>query len=372
MRRPQGLAECRGPSPRARGTQIGESRAQPARRSIPACAGNTAPDAALLPRLPVHPRVRGEHATLAGAADGADRSIPACAGNTSRDYSTIPRVAVHPRVRGEHQASAPDYVDTDGPSPRARGTLQPLLKAIEARRSIPACAGNTASTWWRWAVSSVHPRVRGEHQRTHPLRDTLDRSIPACAGNTLWIMYPTETLRSIPACAGNTPARSIAARSPSGPSPRARGTRGFLRRWWRSFSVHPRVRGEHLQAELANLTPSGPSPRARGTRSLESEAGTVRAVHPRVRGEHRAASGRAWTHARSIPACAGNTPGLPHPPRSISVHPRVRGEHVHRPAQIEVLRRSIPACAGNTGLSNVSGANPNGPSPRARGTPPVA
>ena len=47
------------------------------------------------------PRARGTR-LLNDSLPIFERSIPACAGNTSRDNSTIPRIAVHPRVRGEH------------------------------------------------------------------------------------------------------------------------------------------------------------------------------------------------------------------------------------------------------------------------------
>ena len=133
-----------GPSPRARGTPGQEGAEIAARRSIPACAGNTPWSSSVSETLsgpsprargtheplhrsrpvrPVHPRVRGEH-------DIAHHEQPL----------TFP---VHPRVRGEHRRRATGAYMSDGPSPRARGTPLHALKPGRVQRSIPACAGNT-------------------------------------------------------------------------------------------------------------------------------------------------------------------------------------------------------------------------------------
>ena len=172
-------------------------------------------------------------------------------------------------------------------------------------------------------------------------------------------------------------------------------------------AVHPRVRGEHLDAACSGRC-AGSSPRARGTRVADAGKGVCHrfipacagntpsgrarqrspAVHPRVRGEHRqsirttfAVGGssprargtqrqpsRGSSHGRFIPACAGNTVTVGYRSIPMTVHPRVRGEHPHRAPShtagsvhprvrgehsanafsIRLTRRFIPACAGNT------------------------
>ena len=133
-------------------------------------------------------------------------------------------------------------------------------------------------------------------------------------------------------------------------------------------AVHPRRRGEHLQARAVFSVRRGSSPQARGTllfpckcsslrRFIPAGAGntqptttptTIPPVHPRRRGEHTSTNPR-WrktagsspqargTHrttaaadsgSRFIPAGAGNTPLTVIFIIRYPVHPRRRGEHV--------------------------------------------
>ncbi len=294
------------------------------------------------------PRARGSHERVRGEPEEV-RSIPACAGLTATGHTCTRVVPVHPRVRGAHRARSGSIVCRFGPSPRARGSLFSEGRFQWQRRSIPACAGLTGGQQSRDGTGQVHPRVRGAH---------------ATGG---------EVIKRV-----------------SGPSPRARGSRvwpGVIRRW---RTVHPRVRGAHGRGGRRPDPAVGPSPRARGSpstsiiarsmlRSIPACAGLTRAgprrnrcrpVHPRVRGAHRPDHGRPRGRCgpsprargsqgleenddgdvRSIPACAGLTGRalpLPHPG---SVHPRVRGAHY------QILK-----------------ADPNatGPSPRARGSQPI-
>ena len=70
---------------------------------------------------------------------------------------------VHPRVGGEHHRRCLHKVAVVGSSPRGRGT--PFRKAVQTsrKRFIPAWAGNTLSIALLNALSTVHPRVGGEH-----------------------------------------------------------------------------------------------------------------------------------------------------------------------------------------------------------------
>ena len=155
-------AEC-GSSPRARGTRPPVRGMVFRYRFIPACAGNTPICAVRLRSVPVHPRVRGEHGIICwpespknGSSPRArgtpcialeavrwNRFIPACAGNTARRSARRSTPAVHPRVRGEHASLYRVGGRVCGSSPRARGT----------RMCYPPKAGRRP----------VHPRVRGEH-----------------------------------------------------------------------------------------------------------------------------------------------------------------------------------------------------------------
>ena len=176
-----------GSSPRVRGTAGRRDPRPSIVRFIPACAGNSfsavdhAEDPAVHPRVcgeqrrgriwytmqpGSSPRVRGtvtNSTTLAIAA----RFIPACAGNRFSPQKATLHATVHPRVCGEQSRLMPLTLCVRGSSPRVRGTAQPRQRQNHAARFIPACAGNSASSWRPIGLIAVHPRVCGEQLRRH-------------------------------------------------------------------------------------------------------------------------------------------------------------------------------------------------------------
>ena len=76
---------------------------------------------------------------------GCSRFIPACAGNTQSVTKVADMVAVHPRLRGEHERSSMRVSARPGSSPPARGTPKVGYDVRVEIRFIPACAGNTSS-----------------------------------------------------------------------------------------------------------------------------------------------------------------------------------------------------------------------------------
>ena len=131
-----------GSSPRVRGTHSPRCRDAPHRRFIPACAGNAAFGGPNIAAVAVHPRVCGERTSpIIGSflpsgssprvrgtqavrrhPGPARRFIPACAGNAESEYHRPCPVPVHPRVCGERQAWRSSLVVVPGSSPRVRGT----------------------------------------------------------------------------------------------------------------------------------------------------------------------------------------------------------------------------------------------------------
>ncbi len=174
-----------------------------------------------------------------------------------------------------------------GSSPLARGTLVGPLCLTLNQRFIPACAGNTALNRLMDADEAVHPRLRGEHYPWWILTGPRSGSSPLARGTLTEKGERRAKERFIPACAGNTTWASLC-RS--------------------QFTVHPRLRGEHVFASLSMRCANGSSPLARGTHENEDAK----------RAEQ-----------RFIPACAGNTTGCRTRTQTGAVHPRLRGEHGH-------------------------------------------
>ena len=130
----------------------------------------------------VHPRVRGEHNVRVPVDQSIVRFIPACAGNTNLGILWLTYLPVHPRVRGEHNPDSPLAHFAGGSSPRARGTPKQLAGSKLGDRFIPACAGNTITCRGTHSMTTVHPRVRGEHAESKLFSESLAGSSPRARG----------------------------------------------------------------------------------------------------------------------------------------------------------------------------------------------
>ena len=175
-----------GSSPRAWGTPRPNSTPRPYRRFIPTGVGNTCRVCHRGRYQAVHPHGRGEHTQdrprlrptngssprawgtrwFAAIRSGRCRFIPTGVGNTAEDHARPDQWAVHPHGRGEHSLSASSIWQRSGSSPRAWGTLVPVLDLRAADRFIPTGVWNTASNPQTNGNVPVHPHGRGEH----PLR----------------------------------------------------------------------------------------------------------------------------------------------------------------------------------------------------------
>ena len=215
----------------------------------------------------------------------ARRFIPARAGNTKRLHASRCPVPVHPRSRGEHLLPGIHGPTSRGSSPLARGTRPRRMPPRCGARFIPARAGNTDSWRCYTSVGPVHPRSRGEHIRPARPRGARTGSSPLARGTRMSGRLAVAPVRFIPARAGNT---------------------GWGGTGAAGSAVHPRSRGEHSTAAALGLELTGSSPLARGTpharrrqrrclRFIPARAGNTTAasqmawssaVHPRSRGEH--------------------------------------------------------------------------------------
>ena len=171
-----------------------------------------------------------------------------------------------------------------------------------------------------------HPRLRGEHPATLPFPRLQLGSPPPARGAFTSNLQNRPFFGITPACAGSI-------------KPKERG------KWQKED--HPRLRGEHSPAIIANTSPRGSPPPARGAYyDFTRVTGVVRITpacagsipldrfqrsnskdHPRLRGEHIASYTFCHDGRRITPACAGS---IDLPKRFTEIfwdHPRLRGEH---------------------------------------------
>ena len=180
-------------------------------------------------------------------------------------------------------------VSATGSSPRLRGTPGGHGQHGQDERFIPAFAGNARSAGRGLRSSTVHPRVCGERHHQTPYRCLRSGSSPRLRGTRPRSLRRVDGLRFIPAFAGNAPP--------------TRAPRPLI-------PVHPRVCGERTLTALAGFSPTGSSPRLRGTQ-LRYQPG--------------------YAVDRFIPAFAGNAESPGCEQRPCPVHPRVCGERAFCP-----------------------------------------
>ena len=198
-----------------------------------------------------------------------------------------------------------------GSSPHTRGTHDVCLIDTPPSRFIPAYAGNARRRRCPSRPVSVHPRIRGERSGNGKRLIRSIGSSPHTRGTRIPIPLPSPKIRFIPAYAGNA---------------------NWLCAYWRTSSVHPRIRGERQFARQNTLYAKGSSPHTRGT------PGTMR---------------RQPYPVRFIPAYAGNAMSRSSASGPRTVHPRIRGER-SRASRSSITRRgSSPHTRGTPIMGNI-------------------
>src|SRR5690606_25477698 len=135
----------------------------------------------------VHPRVRGDDCGGSRAATATARFTPACAGTTpGPEYQSTfgrgspPRargrplaascrsaaLPVHPRVRGDDATVQLDQGEPHRFTPACAGTTRvPDAWVASGCGSPPRARGRHVFHWGRFLHFTVHPRVRGDDVR---------------------------------------------------------------------------------------------------------------------------------------------------------------------------------------------------------------
>ena len=217
-----------GSSPHTRGARDGGGAVGDGVRIIPAYAGSTAPRKSISPSSKDHPRIRGEHAVRRHEGWTVVGSSPHTRGALRRILWTDKRWLDHPRIRGEHSDSASTTSDSS--------------------RIIPAYAGSTAGDGGGDEGGGDHPRIRGEHADGALTQMSIGGSSPHTRGAPPGHAHRDSARRIIPAYAGSTrPTRSA-------PPPNR---------------DHPRIRGEHLEANVNKTITQGSSPHTRGAPTVK-------------------------------------------------------------------------------------------------------
>ena len=232
------------------------------------------------------------------------RLIPAHAGKTHGVLSLCQLEAAHPRSRGENVGDGGQLVHCRGSSPLTRGKRHTSMRAKHGRRLIPAHAGKTRGWRVRGAVSTAHPRSRGENHIVSRAGIEPAGSSPLTRGKLKATQGGQQGGGLIPAHAGKTQWRSG---SPPGKP------------------AHPRSRGENAVGDPHSRTAYGSSPLTRGKPACPPERGR---------------------RGRLIPAHAGKTVCIVRTTVVLGAHPRSRGENRSQVAGAMTPMGSSPLTRG--------------------------
>ena len=307
-----------------RGTLSRIGHLRPQSGIIPAYAGNTYKHVRGWKFRRDHPRVCGEH--VVGERKGSVQTgssprmrgtpfptskpcvtmgiIPAYAGNTSMPSETPPAHRDHPRVCGEHRHIESFARELPGSSPRMRGTPQYLFAKVDDFGIIPAYAGNTSRPGEYRDCRRDHPRVCGEHLEGHAAETPNLGSSPRMRGTPPDCKRIPPAHGIIPAYAGNTSTVNVS-RYENGDHPRVCGEHSNLRCADRyNWGSSPRMRGTHIRHSLRQ-TARGIIPAYAGNTRVACRVRLTCGDHPRVCGEHSQANAFSLAQTGSSPRMRG-------------------------------------------------------------------
>ena len=167
------------------------------------CGGNASATCGILRNQGLSPRVRGKRRNPTGEAD-AKRSIPACAGETGLHDIQDDEPEVYPRVCGGNIVRLEGSGAVRGLSPRVRGKQADWDSHHRQLRSIPACAGETRGKSGTASQPEVYPRVCGGNTYANANTTGVRGLSPRVRGKLKRQAIDALHRGSIPACAGET------------------------------------------------------------------------------------------------------------------------------------------------------------------------
>ncbi len=213
-----------GLSPHARGKLEVDRVAAFGPGPIPACAGETDFYACFFHFMRAYPRMRGGNCGGAEAfprllglsphARGKPRRppnlagefgpIPACAGETRTTFTVALRTRAYPRMRGGNGLPVFDRAFKEGLSPHARGKPGAIADQVDNIGPIPACAGETAMAKAEMERQGAYPRMRGGNSRLCSELFPAWGLSPHARGKPCRSRDAQALRGPIPACAGET------------------------------------------------------------------------------------------------------------------------------------------------------------------------
>ena len=173
-----------------------------------------------------HPRSRGVYSSRTIPPRPRLWIIPARAGFTAMTLLGIMNVKDHPRSRGVYSVLRTRRSITLGSSPLARGLQEGHGLIPRASRIIPARAGFTRRSWWKYPWRPDHPRSRGVYAHGPAARLRRLGSSPLARGLPMASFTRELRARIIPARAGFTPQSTGPVRGRRD-HPRSRGVYGL-------------------------------------------------------------------------------------------------------------------------------------------------
>ena len=147
------------------------------------------------------PRVRGSRDAHVGRRTAAG-IIPACAGKPRRSADASLPAGDYPRVCGEAGVRVRESLGNLGLSPRVRGSPLCGTGLTAARGIIPACAGKPATPSLAAKLSTDYPRVCGEAAAERSMALQTEGLSPRVRGSPAGRPLPPPAPWIIPACAG--------------------------------------------------------------------------------------------------------------------------------------------------------------------------
>ena len=172
----------------------------------------------------------------------------ACGGTCSARSAAFHSSGLSPRVRGNHALVAGQGM-TDRSIPARAGEPRLLAHLSDGRSVYPrACGGTTALLFLLILGGGLSPRVRG-NLKADIYRWSVDRSIPARAGEPTAGAQAQMSARVYPRACGGTAITRITQSMQVGLSPRVRGNPGASHGAGLLFGgLSPRVRGNRPRA----------------------------------------------------------------------------------------------------------------------------